>query len=244
MRPRVNSVLHRSCPMDAIRSAREGVSALQASALQQAGFRVYFAHIESTRGEKHVGGSFPAILRSLRLERGLNQYQVAAELHISQALLSHYENGLREPGLAFLAEAGAFYQVSTDYLLGLTPIRSALPRPEEPDPALRTLAETGADALTRILTALGETGDPESCRLAEEWLTVTLYDLLREYDKDGLCTLPPALSHTLARVCSGLARSRLLPGEPGAPDLQPTPELVERAEEILRRFWDEWREQA
>ncbi len=187
--------------------------------------------------------TFPAILCRLRKERGLNQRTAAADLHISQALLSHYENGLREPGLAFVAEASAYYGVSADYILGLTGIRAPRPRAENWSPALLDLAETGAEALTRIVTALGETGDGEACRLAEEWLTVTLYELFRSYDRDGLCTLPRDLSESLCRVYAGLVRSRLLPGEPGAPDLRMPPELAEKAEGLLRKLWEEWREQ-
>ena len=66
--------------------------------------------------------SFSEIMSSLRRARGLSQRTAAADLHISQALLSHYENGAREPGLAFVCRACDYYGVSADYLLG---------RPEE-----------------------------------------------------------------------------------------------------------------
>ena len=39
---------------------------------------------------------------------------------ISQALLSHYENGIREPGLVFVGKACDFYHTSADFLLGRT----------------------------------------------------------------------------------------------------------------------------
>ena len=54
----------------------------------------------------------------LRRERGLSQRTAAADLHISQALLSHYENGAREPGLDFVCRACDYYGVTADYLLG------------------------------------------------------------------------------------------------------------------------------
>ena len=56
-------------------------------------------------------------LQALRAEKGLSQRAVAADLHISQALLSHYENGAREPGLDFVRRACDYYGVSADYLL-------------------------------------------------------------------------------------------------------------------------------
>ena len=41
--------------------------------------------------------SFAQILSELRRSSGLSQRKAAADLKISQALLSHYENGAREP---------------------------------------------------------------------------------------------------------------------------------------------------
>ncbi len=67
---------------------------------------------------------FSRIISLLRKEKGLSQKQVAAELGISQALLSHYEKGIRECGLDFVVKAADYYNVSTDYLLGRTPQRN------------------------------------------------------------------------------------------------------------------------
>jgi transcriptional regulator with XRE-family HTH domain len=64
--------------------------------------------------------SFSTRLAYLRREMGLSQKKAAAELGISQALLSHYERGIRECSLSFLVSAAKFYNVSSDYLLGLT----------------------------------------------------------------------------------------------------------------------------
>ena len=74
--------------------------------------------------------SFPQTLSALRRERNISQRQAAAELNISQALLSHYENGAREPGLSFVCRACDYYQVSADYLLC---------RSDEPDAAATAL---------------------------------------------------------------------------------------------------------
>jgi len=60
----------------------------------------------------------------LRKERGISQKQAAADLHISQALLSHYEKGIRECGLDFVVAAADYYGVSCDYLLGRTADKS------------------------------------------------------------------------------------------------------------------------
>ena len=64
--------------------------------------------------------SFSQTMSALRKQRKLNQRKVAADLNISQALLSHYETGAREPGLDFVCRACRYYGVSADYLLGLS----------------------------------------------------------------------------------------------------------------------------
>ena len=69
---------------------------------------------------------FNKILSRLRHEKGISQREAAAALGISQALLSHYENGVREPGLQFLNQACSYYDVSADYLLGRSACREHL----------------------------------------------------------------------------------------------------------------------
>lgn len=64
---------------------------------------------------------FPRLLTLLRKEKGLSQKQVSTDLNISQALLSHYEKGVRECGLEFIVKVSDYYGVSCDYLLGKTP---------------------------------------------------------------------------------------------------------------------------
>ena len=61
---------------------------------------------------------FPRLITLLRKERGESQKSAAANLGISQALLSHYEKGIRECGLDFLSRCADYYNVTTDYLLG------------------------------------------------------------------------------------------------------------------------------
>ena len=59
-------------------------------------------------------------LALLRKERGLSQRQAASDLGISQALLSHYEKGLREPRLEFVVKCCDYYGVTADFILGRT----------------------------------------------------------------------------------------------------------------------------
>lgn len=87
---------------------------------------------------------FCDILAALRKDKGVSQRKAAAELHISQALLSHYENGAREPGLPFLCRACDYYGVTADYLLGRADSARRAPDPaalREMADAMRALAE-------------------------------------------------------------------------------------------------------
>ena len=67
-----------------------------------------------------MNADFPRTLALLRQEAEISQRKAAKELGVSQALLSHYENGIREPGLAFVRRVCDYYHVSADYLLGRT----------------------------------------------------------------------------------------------------------------------------
>lgn len=76
------------------------------------------------KAEKAVKISkFASKLSELRKERGISQKKAAADLGISQALLSHYEKGIRECGLDFVIRCSQYYGVSTDYMLGVTSSR-------------------------------------------------------------------------------------------------------------------------
>ncbi len=67
---------------------------------------------------------FPRIITMLRKEKKLSQKQVASDLGISQALLSHYEKGIRQCSLDFVISVAEYYNVSCDFLLGRSPERS------------------------------------------------------------------------------------------------------------------------
>lgn len=89
---------------------------------------------------------FPEIISSLRKAKGVSQKQAAAELGVKQALLSHYENGIRECGLDFLIKLSEYYEVSTDELLGLTPKNTAA-LPKETVSALKKIMREAEKAL-------------------------------------------------------------------------------------------------
>lgn len=85
-----------------------------------------------------ANSNFSRVITLLRKEKGLSQKVVAQDLGISQALLSHYEKGIRECGLNFLVQIADYYDVSCDYLLGRSNERSGalityedIPEPEQ-----------------------------------------------------------------------------------------------------------------
>ena len=54
----------------------------------------------------------------------INQKELAQKANITEASLSRYENGIREPKSAVLTRLAEALEVSTDYLLGLSENRT------------------------------------------------------------------------------------------------------------------------
>lgn len=73
-----------------------------------------------------MDSNFNERLVQLRTEKGISQKEAAVDLGVSQALLSHYEKGIREYSLSFLCRVAEYYGVSTDYILGRTKSRLGL----------------------------------------------------------------------------------------------------------------------
>lgn len=59
------------------------------------------------------------ILRELREDNNYSQKDIAKHLGITQQTYSNYELGLREIPIHHIITLSHFYQVSTDYLLGI-----------------------------------------------------------------------------------------------------------------------------
>lgn len=67
--------------------------------------------------------NFGTRLKQLRLEKNLKQEELAEKIHSSKSNISRYESNSVEPNLKTLNELAKFFDVSTDYLLGLTIVR-------------------------------------------------------------------------------------------------------------------------
>lgn len=59
-------------------------------------------------------------LKQLRLERGITIKEVAASLEMTVSAYAHYEQGRREPSIDILKRICRFFDVSADYLIGLS----------------------------------------------------------------------------------------------------------------------------
>jgi DNA-binding XRE family transcriptional regulator len=58
-------------------------------------------------------------LKELRKEIQLLQKQLASDLGVTQVCVAKWETGTREPSLDMLIKLAKYFNVTTDYLLGL-----------------------------------------------------------------------------------------------------------------------------
>lgn len=58
-------------------------------------------------------------LKKQRINKQLSQAQLAKALNVSQRSISSWETGFRQPNLETLILIAIFFDVTTDYLLGL-----------------------------------------------------------------------------------------------------------------------------
>lgn len=64
--------------------------------------------------------TFGEKLKELRIDKGLTQKKVAEALSVTISTLSHWECNYQEPSHKDLLTLCRFYEVSADYLIGLT----------------------------------------------------------------------------------------------------------------------------
>ncbi|MDE6060955.1 MAG: helix-turn-helix domain-containing protein, partial [Clostridia bacterium] len=66
---------------------------------------------------KEVGYKYT--IKSLRVESGLSQQELAEALNISQSAIAKWELGKTEPTASMIILLAKYFKVTTDYLLGL-----------------------------------------------------------------------------------------------------------------------------
>lgn len=147
-----------------------------------------------------MNSHFSRSLSLLRQEKGTSQRAAARDLGISQALLSHYENGIREPGLSFVTKACDYYNVSADFLLGRTLNRdgTTIAAEElydysaEKDNSLQgsilaTLSKKLlVNSISILFDLLSRTGHKGAILAASNYLSTAVYKMFRHlYRADG-----------------------------------------------------------
>ena len=138
--------------------------------------------------------SFARVITLLRKEKGITQKQAARDLGISQALLSHYEKGLRECGLDFLVKLCDYYNVSSDYVLGRSADRNGtMLNIDAPDGAevSKDIRYNGSvlpamnkrlisSSLNIIYDLLSKAGSKELTTKVSEYLMMSVYRVFRK----------------------------------------------------------------
>lgn len=66
-------------------------------------------------------------LKDMREDSDITQKEIADYLHIKQNTYSQYENGQRGLPIDVLIKLSAYFQTSTDYILGLTDVKTPYP---------------------------------------------------------------------------------------------------------------------
>ncbi len=141
-----------------------------------------------------MNSDFPRIITLLRKERGVSQKKAAADLGVSQALLSHYEKGIRECGLEFLVKTADYYNVSCDYLLGRSPepAGKTISYEDIPEPDINEkekIASGGVmaafnkklviNAVTVLFSLVKKTGSPVILKEVSAFLMLAVYKMFR-----------------------------------------------------------------
>lgn len=93
-------------------------------------------------------------IKELRNERGITQSDLAKLLNVSDRTIGYYENGQRDPDTNTLKILSEYFDVSVDYLLGLTEFRT---------PADKISQAIGTDK--ELLRFWEETKDRENVQL-------------------------------------------------------------------------------
>lgn len=101
-------------------------------------------------------------LRDLRIQKGLTQQQLADQLHLAKHNISAYERNFNEPPDAIKIAIALYFDVSVDYLLGLTELPNAYETPNSRRPVHKKLPGAAKELVNCVasLMALAEEANP------------------------------------------------------------------------------------
>ena len=174
---------------------------------------------------------FARVITLLRKEKNISQKQAAAELGISQALLSHYEKGIRECGLDFVVRVADYYGVSCDYLLGRSADRdgTVLSVEEIPEPEAggkeNVMGAGGilpvlnkkliANSLNILFDQAARTGNRRLITAVSDFLMLSVYRMFRlvysanPKNQQNLFSLPRVLADRYADAVMQLREAEI-----------------------------------
>ena len=162
---------------------------------------------------------FAAILSQLRKERGSSQKKTAEDLGISQALLSHYEKGIRECGLDFVIKCSEYYGVTTDYLLGVSDSRYGIDEEhlfsstnDGEGTSLSTISQ-GTKLLLEIATA--SSAEADTAQYVHDYYMLCIYRGALSLAKSGklpqeMFRLDYSIGHELASAAISMLDARFV----------------------------------
>lgn len=112
------------------------------------------------------------VIRMLRIRKGIKQEQLAADIGVSVQTVSRWENSVNYPDLSMLPVLASYFNVTTDYLLGVK----------------------GAKSMAKLLKTAEtfELPDVEAAEKMVEGFKATPFPVLKEYDireNDGVVIL-------------------------------------------------------
>ncbi|MCD7723882.1 MAG: helix-turn-helix domain-containing protein [Clostridiales bacterium] len=189
---------------------------------------------------------FAEILTQLRKEREISQKNAAQDLGISQALLSHYEKGIRECGLNFVIRCSEYYGVTTDYLLGASENRNGIMEDYFSFSDEGGYGNVIADATKAVLDNMISTAGraPGTAKVLQEYYMLSLYRIALILAKTGalsteIFSLDRTIGNDLASAAIALINARTAfvedksrSGE-DAGDSEALKKLIETAENYL-----------
>jgi len=210
-----------------------------------------------------MGSDFSRILTLLRKEKGISQKSAAADLGISQALLSHYEKGIRECGLNFLVRCADYYDVSCDYLLGRSPERQGATLTVEDIPEADSAGRENRSSVLPVLSKkllansqnmlfdlLDKAGSKSLVSEVSAYMMLSLYKMFRlvyaanPKNQQAMFSLPLQVSMDYAaaamNICEANAAS-ISKGSP-LPGLEPAQKVddLSLSTEILSQTYPMW----
>lgn len=167
-----------------------------------------------------MAGSFSARIADLRKRRGISQKEAASALGISQALLSHYEKGIRECSLDFVKKAAKYYDVTCDYLLGMSNSKKSISVDFEEIDETQD-GELTISTIYRAATILEKTLSKKASdsEITKDFLSVGLYRLISAAVISGelssdLLGFTPEFASAIADVTSSRIIKQIVSAKP------------------------------